>query len=661
MELSKIVHGPLPNLSKLTMNADGIGPTAETEPAVSDQKVAVSSSRMRSTGANQTPGLDRVVDFEGKHASISQDSQGCQLLQHGTNSSKLSPYQYRLPPVSSLLPPQSFGHPTYNSNSLRSGHGLQIRQPFTSQAHHPYYQGYVPRSCAPFLSFHHGYQQMRGAPAPHARTAHMVESNYYNRSAMPGQQNPMQGILYQRAVSSAVGWNPYPYSASGNDGTFPPNPSSAPTPEEVTHVQHDASRNLLRADLSSSQVPEATHLNPPNIISRPSQVVGVRHDHRRVCGKLSYQTGRINKSRTQQISANGELPIREHKSAILKSHESVVRSKAKKLRYVSIGRRIAQQVRKNSSGACGRKSMNDKCTAINLSSQEGAISKSNETRKCERKETKSSDPGISAWGLSDMKRPHAGQKPSAGSIATEMKGEDLNIQQKIEGSEDLGFDTRPACVSPKQGTETRRYDLAEISRRGFRVFRGRIYNKSNLTVCGAPTFRKGKCCGNVISERCHQHGSFAEVTNANSFNGKLDPHGSFRSKLLGETDADDDHVTDSTENAITDLDELPKKAPRKLRWRDDEHCAFLILLREHGSSWKRIASQMGSRTTLQVQSHGQKFHERRRKSEKKKGSIHDFTLDSEYMKRLEDKFKCQRQQGKSYEEILSEKLVDDGI
>ena len=43
------------------------------------------------------------------------------------------------------------------------------------------------------------------------------------------------------------------------------------------------------------------------------------------------------------------------------------------------------------------------------------------------------------------------------------------------------------------------------------------------------------------------------------------------------------------------------------RWSKLEHCSFLKALKENGRDWKKVAKQVGTRTSTQCRSHAQKF------------------------------------------------------
>jgi SHAQKYF class myb-like DNA-binding protein len=75
------------------------------------------------------------------------------------------------------------------------------------------------------------------------------------------------------------------------------------------------------------------------------------------------------------------------------------------------------------------------------------------------------------------------------------------------------------------------------------------------------------------------------------------------------------------------------------RWTKEEHFRFLKALKEFGKSWKEVQQYVGSRTSTQARSHGQKFFS---KLEKRGYTLFEFleTLDLENMTPddLEDDF-----------------------
>jgi len=51
----------------------------------------------------------------------------------------------------------------------------------------------------------------------------------------------------------------------------------------------------------------------------------------------------------------------------------------------------------------------------------------------------------------------------------------------------------------------------------------------------------------------------------------------------------------------------PKKRAKDGRWSEEEHALFLRGVSLHGRSWSKVAQVVGSRTTVQVRSHAQKY------------------------------------------------------
>ncbi|KAJ1457051.1 hypothetical protein M885DRAFT_438586 [Pelagophyceae sp. CCMP2097] len=58
------------------------------------------------------------------------------------------------------------------------------------------------------------------------------------------------------------------------------------------------------------------------------------------------------------------------------------------------------------------------------------------------------------------------------------------------------------------------------------------------------------------------------------------------------------------------MDEAALAAEKTGRWTDEEHSRFLQGLELYGKKWTKVADVVGTRTTVQVRSHAQKYFQK---------------------------------------------------
>lgn len=250
------------------------------------------------------------------------------------------------------------------------------------------------------------------------------------------------------------------------------------------------------------------------------------------------------------------------------------------------------------------------------------------------------------------------------------------------------FDVLPkgsSSAPAETGSQQRplRYDIAKLHSYGYTIIAGKVYNDKGHGICGVlnqhnrPCRRIGKC-------PFHYHLFPAPVSAFNSCNGIVDADGNAPISAAtsasqhnwelgpschtlpegGHTDRLRERMSSRTSASPTNLHKLhgisrnrlslqpPKKEQYKHGWRKEEHCKFLIGLEIFKSgSWKQIADFVKSRSATQVQSHAQKYFQRKQQKTKRKSSIHDLHLDSPDM---EDVFKKLRE---SFPMLLEDLLL----
>jgi SHAQKYF class myb-like DNA-binding protein len=89
--------------------------------------------------------------------------------------------------------------------------------------------------------------------------------------------------------------------------------------------------------------------------------------------------------------------------------------------------------------------------------------------------------------------------------------------------------------------------------------------------------------------------------NAATFKRKNSGASSVRS---GASSEDSNEVTSS---ASPSCKKSPKAGTKTGRWSPEEHRKFLHGIAENGRNWEKVASAVGTRTTVQVRSHAQKY------------------------------------------------------
>lgn len=193
--------------------------------------------------------------------------------------------------------------------------------------------------------------------------------------------------------------------------------------------------------------------------------------------------------------------------------------------------------------------------------------------------------------------------------------------------------------SPNKGDVniTRMYDLEHIQRLKCTVVNGRVYNVQNRPICAAPRGNGNPCRRNVSKSACNWHGDVNKLNSQNTKNGQLDGRGN----LKGEQTI----AFGFAKNLLSDIETVQISAPQaakpqsqsRLRWNREEHFWFLLGYAKLGRKWSLISKIVQTRTTLQVQSHAQKYFNRRSNDNKKKSSIHDLTLESEEMQSVDAK------------------------
>lgn len=105
-----------------------------------------------------------------------------------------------------------------------------------------------------------------------------------------------------------------------------------------------------------------------------------------------------------------------------------------------------------------------------------------------------------------------------------------------------------------------------------------------------------------------------------------------------------DHSTVATGQVSGGVLEPPQKQKFKRGWKKEEHFWFLLGLNYFGEgNWKSISKLVSTRNATQVQSHAQKYLQRRRKplAEKRKNSIHDHDPYSPDMRKIALRFAVQ--------------------
>lgn len=184
-------------------------------------------------------------------------------------------------------------------------------------------------------------------------------------------------------------------------------------------------------------------------------------------------------------------------------------------------------------------------------------------------------------------------------------------------------------VDHQQKLLQRRYDLAQISDIGCKVIRGRVYNCFNHPVCAAQRDRGMPCTRNISENSCNWHQTPLMLTMQNTINGELNSDGNlFRLspdsglKPLPQRKKD-------LRLRTADINS-PAIIQRSLRWRDEERYWFLVG-RTHptyGKSPTFIMHVMGNKGIKQVQTHMQKYYERKKVpiGNRKKRTIHDIEL-----------------------------------